>query len=116
LDGYTLVGSTVEDVGFDKRTTASAIADLRALARGFGLGMCDLKQTWAGLRPASFDGLPYLGRLPGINNGWLATGHFRAGLQLSAITAIAMAALMLDQESPVDITALGVERLRQPVS
>jgi glycine oxidase len=115
-DGYTLVGSTVEDIGFDKRTTASAIADLRALARGFGLGMCDLKQTWAGLRPASSDGLPYMGRLPGMNNGWLATGHFRAGLQLSAITAVAMAALMLDQEPPVDITALGVERLWHPVS
>jgi glycine oxidase len=115
-DGYTLVGSTVEEVGFHKRTTASAIADLRALARGFGLTKCELKHAWAGLRPASFDGLPYLGQLPGTNNGWLATGHFRAGLQLSAITAITMAALMLDHDSPVDITALGVERLGHPVS
>ncbi len=115
-DGYTLVGSTVEDVGFDKQTTALAMAELRRLARDFGLGRCDFKQSWAGLRPASIDGLPYLGQLPEMNNVWVATGHFRAGLQFSAITAVAMAALMLGQEPPVDITALGVERLGHPVS
>ena len=115
-DGYTLIGSTLEDVGFDKQTTAQAIAELQTLANDFGLTICDYKQDWAGLRPASIDGLPYLGQLPGLNNGWVATGHFRAGLQFSAITAVTMGALMLDQAPPVDITALGLERLGHPVS
>jgi glycine oxidase len=69
-----------------------------------------LEQSWSGLRPGTADGLPYLGRVPKIENAWLATGHFRAGIQLSAATAVIMRSLILGQESPVDVSSLSVDR------
>jgi glycine oxidase len=88
-DGRVLVGSTEEEVGFEKRTTAAAIADLLAFAADLvpSLGDAALEKCWAGLRPGSPDGLPYLGAVPGFENLWLATGHFRSGIQLAPATA-----------------------------
>src|SRR5205823_4200007 len=75
-DGHVLAGSTEEEVGFDKRTTAAAIAELTAFARDLvpALRNATIEQTWAGLRPGSFDGLPYLGRLPSLRNAFIASG------------------------------------------
>lgn len=88
-DGRVLVGSTEEDVGYDRRTTAEGVAGLIELARQIApcLGQAAIERTWAGLRPRSIDGLPYLGRQPGMENLIVAAGHFRAGLQLSPATA-----------------------------
>jgi len=68
------------------------------------------ERTWAGLRPGSPDGLPTIGSLPGIENGWLATGHFRAGLHLSTGTAVTLANLMSDREPPLAMQAFSVTR------
>jgi glycine oxidase len=95
-DGLALVGSTEEDAGFDKGTTAEAIAGLRgfAEARFPTLAGAVVEQTWAGLRPASPDGLPFLGRVPGVANLSVAAGHFRSGIQLSPATGRVMAELL----------------------
>jgi glycine oxidase len=92
-DGLVLVGSTEEDVGFDPSTTADAIGDLLRFATRLvpALGRAAVERCWAGLRPGSPDGLPTLGRVPGFDNLWVAAGHFRAGLQLSPATGLAMA-------------------------
>jgi glycine oxidase len=97
-DGRVLVGSTEEDVGFDKRTTASAVADLLAFACRLvpALGQAQVERCWAGLRPGSPDGKPYLGRVPGWDNLFVAAGHYRSGIQLSPGTALAMKELLLD--------------------
>jgi len=96
-DGHLLAGSTEEEVGFDRRTTEDAIAELIAFARDLVPALADatIERTWAGLRPGSFDGLPYLGPLPGIKNAFVAAGHFRTGLYLSPATALVMSQLML---------------------
>jgi len=111
-DGRLLVGSTLEDVGFIKQNTVTAVADLMRFAESIApeIAQLPIETQWAGLRPGTVDGLPYLGRLPQFKNGWLATGHFRAGLQISPGTAVVMRALMLGQEPAVDVTLLGVER------
>ena len=111
-DGRILVGSTEEDAGFDKRTTAEAIAGLLHFAVGIAppLGELEIEQSWAGLRPASGDGLPYLGRVPGYDNLFLASGHFRNGLQLSPSTAMVMSRLMLGAEPGVDLSPFRVDR------
>ena len=57
-----------------------------------GLKLARTASAWAGLRPGSPDGLPILGLLPGWANVWVATGHFRNGILLSAITGKLMAA------------------------
>lgn len=111
-DGRILVGSTQEDVGFQKTNTEAEIAKLMSFAASLSTRVAELpmETSWAGLRPATLDGLPYLGPIPEFENGWLATGHFRAGLQLSPATAVTMRALMLGQPSPVDVSLLGLDR------
>ena len=111
-DGRVLVGSTQEDVGFLKENTTSAVADLMRFAKSLApeVARLSIETCWSGLRPATDDGLPYLGRLPQLENGWIATGHFRAGLQLSPATAVVLRSLMLSQQPPIDVKAMGVER------
>lgn len=88
-DGRVLVGSTLEHVGFDRRPTLEGIQTLVAAALRLapGLARGHLAQAWAGLRPATPDRLPYMGRPDGIRGLVLATGHYRNGLVLTPITA-----------------------------
>ncbi len=97
-DGTVLVGATVEDVGFDDRTTAAGVRDLLD-------AVCDLlPEAWtatfvearAGLRPATSDGLPIIGRSSQIEGLVYATGHFRNGVLLAPLTAAVVADLVLD--------------------
>lgn len=111
-DGRVLCGSTEEVAGFDKRNTAEGVAGLLDLARALvpDLAGAALERTWAGLRPRSADGLPLLGAFPGIDNLWIAAGHFRAGLQLSPGTAAALAPLVLDQPGPISLQGFEPDR------
>ena len=89
-DGRILVGATVEDVGFDKQTTEEAKQSLLAVAEQVllgGLEGVEVEQFWSGLRPNSGEELPQIGRLSQFQNLWVATGHFRSGLQLAPSTA-----------------------------
>jgi glycine oxidase len=104
-DGRILVGSTEEEAGFDKRTTESGVAELLAFARDIvpALREATLEDSWAGLRPGVYDGMPYLGRLPGSTNAYVAAGHFRSGLYLSTGTALAMANLIAGDALPLSL-------------
>jgi glycine oxidase len=106
-DGRVLVGSTEEEVGFDKRTTAEAIHGLLALAIRLvpGLAAAQVERCWAGLRPGSPDGRPFLGPVPGWDNLFIAAGHFRSGIQLSPGTALVMTDLLLDRPPRVSLDA-----------
>ena len=88
-DGHLLIGSTIEDVGFDSSTTPSSLYRINKIA---GEILPDVianepVASWAGLRPGSPDGLPTVGRIPSADNAWLATGHYRSGFHLSTGTA-----------------------------
>jgi glycine oxidase len=111
-DGRILVGSTEEDAGFDKRTTAQAIAALLELAVALvpALAAAHLERTWAGLRPGSPDGMPFLGAVPGIDNLFVAAGHFRAGIQLSPGTGLVLKELILGQKLTVPLEAFALDR------
>jgi glycine oxidase len=111
-DGRVLVGSTQEDVGFDTRTTAVAIADLLKLACDLVpcLAASPLERCWAGLRPGSTDGLPFIGPVPGFDNLFVAAGHFRTGIQLSAGTALGLKELLLGQPLTVPLDAFRPDR------
>jgi glycine oxidase len=111
-DGRVLVGSTEEDAGFDKHTTGQAIHDLLELAFSLvpALGQAHLERCWAGLRPGSPDGLPILGRMPDLENLFLAAGHFRAGIQLSPGTGLVMKELLLGQPLTIPLEAFSIER------
>ena len=102
-DGRILVGATEEAVGFDKENTAAAVADLVSFATRWipSLASAKFERCWAGLRPHRPGGLPILGRCPSASNLIVATGHFRAGLQLSPITGQLVRELVLDQEPTI---------------
>ena len=97
-DGTLLVGATVEEVGFDERTTAAGVRDLLDAA---GELLPDAKgaeflAARAGLRPATPDELPVLGsdrETPAIVH---ASGHYRNGVLLAPITAKVIADLIVD--------------------
>jgi glycine oxidase len=84
-----LVGSTVEEAGFDNHPTLGGIAEILAFAqRTFpALAGAHLETVWAGLRPGTPDDLPLLGPLPGWPAVLAATGHFRNGILLAPWTA-----------------------------
>lgn len=114
-DGRILVGATVETVGFNKTNTAEGLSDLLDFAKGLVpcLAEATFERAWAGLRPRSADGLPYLGRAPGTENLFVATGHFRDGLQLSPITGTVMASLMLGEKPALCLDDYACDR-QQP--
>lgn len=88
-DGHVLAGSTVEDVGFDKSTTAEVRA---SLARKTGELMPALSTApvilhWSGLRPGSPENIPVIARHPEFENLYLNTGHFRYGVTMAPVSA-----------------------------
>ena len=111
-DGRVLAGSTEEDVGFDCRTTGGGVAGLLEFALGLvpSLSAARLERTWAGLRPATVDGLPYLGPIPGVENALIATGHFRSGLHLSPGTAVVLGQLVRGENPDIDLAPLHLDR------
>lgn len=112
-DGYVLVGATIEEAGFDESTTASSIETLSADAQRLvpQLSLERIEKTWAGLRPGTHDGFPYMGRLPGLENAFVSTGHFKTGLQLSTGSAVAMADLIEGKKPLVDLTPFDPSRV-----
>jgi glycine oxidase len=95
--GVVFAGATVEDVGFRKTTTARAIAGLQRMAERLAPALAGAKvvSAWSGLRPGSADGLPVIGRLPGKDNVYVATGHFRNGILLAPVTGKLVAELVI---------------------
>ncbi len=83
-----LLGSTIEDVGYDKSLTPAGLRHILAGAREIvpSLAGRPFEAAWAGLRPDSPDHLPILGATD-IENYFIATGHFRNGILLAPITA-----------------------------
>jgi D-amino-acid dehydrogenase len=71
----------------------------------------NVKETWAGLRPTTPDGVPIIGRAPNYKNLILATGHAMLGLSLGPGTGQAVAELVNGKESSVDMNPFSLERL-----
>jgi glycine oxidase len=116
-DGRVLVGSTMEDVGFEKKTTTKAVSQMLQFANSMfpQFEDAEVEQCWAGFRPASEDGLPFIGPLPGFSNGWVAAGHFRWGLFLSPATAVVLGQLMRGISPQIDLTDFRVDRQIVPL-
>jgi glycine oxidase len=102
-DGHVIVGATVEEVGFNKQTTETARDELLSAAVRMApqLKNHQVERHWAGLRPMGGDDLPQIGPLPSLQNAWIATGHYRAGLQFSPATAELISAMIRGVEPPL---------------
>ncbi len=95
-DGRVVVGSTMEHAGFEKRVTAGGLQKVLTTATSLlpTLAQATVSSTWAGLRPATTDGLPLLGC--SSSGVWVASGHFRNGVLLAAVSAERIAAAIVD--------------------
>ncbi|MBT8145030.1 MAG: glycine oxidase ThiO [Gammaproteobacteria bacterium] len=103
-DGVCLVGSTVEQTGYDASTTAVARTRLEAVAARLCPALGDLQPAgqWAGLRPGSADGVPAIGEVPGCSGLFVNTGHFRNGITLAPASAVLLADLLTDTKPAID--------------
>jgi len=115
-DGRILIGSTLEDVGFDKSVILETIGDLAVRGARLmpELGKLPMVTSWAGLRPATPDRLPYLGKGP-LDGLIVATGHYRNGILLAPITAEIVADMLAGQSSDIDLAPFDPLRVPQAI-
>ncbi|MCK9918205.1 glycine oxidase ThiO, partial [Microbacteriaceae bacterium K1510] len=88
-DGRIVIGATEDEAGFCREVTLAGLANVcnGVLPYVPSLHNAPFLQAWAGLRPATEDGMPLFGPVPGWSGISMATGHFRNGILLSPITA-----------------------------
>ena len=111
-DNCLIAGSTVEEVGFKCETTTEGVDSLCSFASKLIPKIRDVKptKTWAGLRPRSPDGIPLIGRVMGIDNLFVATGHFRSGIHLAPATAVCLSQEILGQTPTVPLERFSPRR------
>ncbi|MGD8379513.1 MAG: glycine oxidase ThiO [Gammaproteobacteria bacterium] len=105
-DGRILVGSTVEHAGFDTGTTEEARMELREFAVRL-LPLLDgavIQRHWAGLRPGSPNGMPFIGPVPGIPGLFVNAGHYTNGIMLAPSSARLLADQLLERVPILDPT------------
>jgi glycine oxidase len=110
----SLVGSTMEDVGFDARVTRAGAQQLRACAAEMVPSLADqpvLDQS-AGLRPVTPDLLPIVGADPECSSLLYACGHSRNGVLLAPLTARVIADLIARDSTSIDISPYSPGRFR----
>lgn len=110
-DGRIVIGSTLEDAGYNKQTNVDTIQRLLRAAHELVPSLANAKvhDDWAGLRPGTPDHLPLLGRtsIPGY---FVASGHYRDGILLAPITAQVMTELILGKPSAFDLSSFSSAR------
>jgi glycine oxidase len=113
-DGRMLIGATIEEAGFDKRTVVDTIQKLRQAAIELvpRLSEARILEAWAGLRPGTPDGLPILGatETPGY---FVATGHYRDGILLAPVTARMIGRMMCGKSPELDLAAFTANRFEK---
>jgi glycine oxidase len=110
-DGRLLVGATVEEAGFDKRTDVATMQQFRKAAIELVPKLADARilESWAGLRPGTPDALPILGATS-TSGYYVATGHFRDGILLAPVTAELMTAVIEGRALEFDLTRFSPTR------
>jgi glycine oxidase len=110
--GRAIIGATIEDADFDKTVHSADISHLRSLAAALLPDLVEARhlEAWAGLRPSTPDGLPFLGRLPDSRNQFVAAGHYRNGILLAPATAHEMAQLLTGEPTTIDLSAYSPTR------
>jgi glycine oxidase len=111
-NGEIYVGSTLEKAGFDKDVTPDGMASLAAAAVNMlpGLKPLGVSGYFAGLRPGSVDGHPFLGPVPGAEGLFIAAGHHTHGHLLAAASGLLISQLVLDGKTDMDLAPFAVGR------
>lgn len=111
--GRIVVGATIIPNTFNQQVTVEGISLLMENAKKLvpSIAQAEWEGAWAGIRPQTADGLPYLGEHPELKGLFIAAGHFRNGILLSPITGEVMADLIERKPPSIDISSFCVDRL-----
>ena len=111
-DGSVLVGSTVEDVGFDESHTDEAVARLRAAAAALipSLANAEVTGVRTGLRPKGPDDLPMLGHSKAVPGLIYATAHYRNGVMFAPLTVQLVADMVFGRAADPALRDLDPQR------
>lgn len=109
-DGRIVVGSTLEFTEFKKELTQPAREELfeAAIKLMPALAQLNIEHHWAGLRPGTDNGVPYIGEHPGVTGLYFNAGHFRNGVVLGPASAHLMADIVLQRDSEFDASQYGL--------
>lgn len=111
--GRLIVGATVKPHTFDQKVTVEGVSTLmeKAIKLVPEIASAEWETAWAGIRPQTGDGLPYIGEHPHIQGLFIATGHFRNGILLAPVTGELLADYV--ERKPIDekiISAFRIDR------
>ena len=71
----------------------------------------EVERQWAGLRPGTERGIPYICQHDEVENLYVHAGHFRNGIVLGAASAELMTDIVLDRVPWCDIAPYTIEAL-----
>jgi glycine oxidase len=98
-----VVGSTIENAGYEKRVTSGGIEKILSAANELApeLAKAEIIETWCGLRPGSPDQLPILGPVD-VDGLVFATGHYRNGILLAPVTSKLIGEWIAERRTSID--------------
>jgi glycine oxidase len=111
--GRIVVGATMIEHSYDRSVSMEGLFTLMSKAKELipSIATAQWEKSWAGLRPQTLDGLPYLGEAPNLKGLFIAMGHYRNGILLSPITGIIMTDLVEGKEpNDLDLSAFSPAR------
>lgn len=110
--GALRIGGTMELSGINEDLDSRRIVAIRHGAERFLPGSLqgEGESEWVGMRPLMPDGLPVIGRAPGYDNLYIATGHAMLGVTLAPATAQAIADLVVEGNTRLPIEAFTPDR------
>jgi len=111
-DGKVLCGSSVESVGFDKRVSEEQKQTLTNFARKLCPSLlkdAPVIHHWAGLRPGTKRGIPYVDKHPEIQNLAINAGHFRNGFAMGPAAAQLLFDLIVNQATDLDASLYALD-------
>ncbi|MBI2477825.1 MAG: FAD-dependent oxidoreductase [Planctomycetia bacterium] len=115
IDDFLRLAGTMEFSGFNLRQRPARVEMLAAGASRYlpGVPQAPERSRWCHLRPMTPDGLPIIGRVPHIQNVWIATGHGMLGVTQGPITGKLVAEWISEGRTSLDLTALRPERFQK---
>jgi glycine oxidase len=113
-DGRIIIGSTLEEAGFDKNVHPEIIQQLHHAAEAILPALKEMRihEVWAGLRPGTPDGRPLIGKT-GLPGSFIAAGHYRDGIMLAPATAEVITGLVLGNALEMDMRPFAPNRFQR---
>ena len=105
-DGHVLAGSTLEKTGFDKSVSDEALLKLREDAVSLipELANMPIERQWAGLRPGTTNGVPYVCPIETVKGLYLNAGHYRNGIVLGPASVQLLVEQITGQQPFCDVS------------